>query len=105
MLAAELNPYFRTCIVFVVLSATDMLIRFLRFHILFSLEIRNPRTALLRACSLRMFWEWISATVQAIRWHLQMEINRGGPVAAISLCSACNVQHVSQESTLLCSLV
>ena len=35
MLAAELNPHFRTCTVFVSGSATDMLIRLLRFHITF----------------------------------------------------------------------
>ena len=32
-----------------------------------------------------MRWEWIAATVQAIRWHVAVEMNRGGPVAAVSL--------------------
>jgi len=31
------------------------------------------------------FWEWIAATVQAMRFHLEMKLNRGGTVAAISL--------------------
>ena len=30
-------------------------------------------------------WEWIAATVQAMRFHLEMKLNRGGTVAAISL--------------------
>ena len=30
-------------------------------------------------------WEWIAATVQAMRLHLEMKLNRGGTVAAISL--------------------
>ena len=34
-----------------------------------------------------MLWEWIAATVQAIHWNLAMELNRGGPVAAISISS------------------
>ena len=44
---------------------------------------------LLLQCLLHMCWEWIAATVQAIRWHLEMELNRGGPVAAISLSTIC----------------
>ena len=51
-----------------------------------------------------MLWEWITATVQAIRWHVAVERrNRGGPVAAISLSQqcACIAQHAWQQSPSL----
>ena len=36
-----------------------------------------------------MLCEWIAATVQASRRHSAAEMNRGGPVAAISLSALC----------------
>ena len=46
--------------------------------------ITPPLQSLLHMC-----WEWIAATVQAIRLHLETELKRGGTVAAISLSTIC----------------
>ena len=58
--------------------------RVLFFHFPFSKKFENPGSILLQY-SLRMLWEWIAATVQATHWHLAVELNTGGLVAAISV--------------------
>ena len=58
-------------------------------HIPFIGKCQRRGSALSLQYLLHACWEWIAATVQATRLHLEIELSRGGTVVAISLSTMC----------------
>ena len=58
-------------------------------HILFIGKCQRRGSALSLQYLLHACWEWIAATVQATRLHLEIDLSRGGTVVAISLSTVC----------------